>query len=285
MVMPTKLDPFDNSFSPLKANLLAQASKLAYESGLSIEKACKDFGFEKARYIQNKDTSTEGFVASSNDFIVVAFRGTQEWQDWLTDARFVKTEGKLGECHSGFHKAYQSIEEDLKSAIDYCRKEVNHPLFVKNNLLSKLDKRVQPQSIWFTGHSLGAAIATIAVGQRIVKSLPVDGLYTFGSPRVYDWDASIKFDQALGNKAFRFVNNVDIVTRVPQRIMGYRHVGQLKYFNKDGVLKNDPAWWSRFLDQMQGRFDDFMEEGLAAVKDHDINDYISRSAKACNNCS
>ena len=284
MKMNTKLNPFDNSFSPLKANLLAQASKLAYEEETSIEEACKKFGFKKVRYIQNKDTSTEGFVASCSEFIVVAFRGTQEWKDWLTDARFVKTEGKLGECHSGFHKAYQSIEEDLKEAIDYCREEAGQPLFSENDQFSELDKKLHPQSIWFTGHSLGGAIATIAVGQRIVESLPVDGLYTFGSPRVYDWDASIKFDQVLGKRAFRFVNNVDIVTRIPKRIMGYRHIGQLKYFDENGVLKDDPAWWSRFLDRMQGRFDDFMERGPSAIKDHDIDDYISRSAKACNNC-
>lgn len=282
--MPVNLKPFETSFSAQKAHLFAQASKLAYKKGSTIVQACKDYGFKKAKYIENKDTSTEGFVASTDNFIVVTFRGTQQWKDWLTDARFIQTEGKLGEVHSGFHWAYKSIEEDLNDAIESCRRRTRKTLPTKYKELNKFNEKVYPQSIWFTGHSLGGALATIAVGQRIVRSLPVDGLYTFGSPRVYDWDASIKFDQALEDRTFRFVNNCDIVTRIPKRIMGYRHVGQLKYFDENGDMKEDPSWWSRFLDRFQGRFDDFLDKGPSAIKDHDIDDYIKRAKKACDKC-
>jgi len=37
-----------------------------------------------------------------------------------------------------------------------------------------------------TGHSLGGAIATLAVAELISKGIQVDNLYTFGSPRVGD---------------------------------------------------------------------------------------------------
>ncbi len=266
MKMPINLKSFDTSFSPQKAHLLSQASKLAYQKGTVIVKAAKDYGFKKVKYIENKQTSTEGFVASTDDFIVVTFRGTQQWRDWLTDARFIQTEGKLGEVHSGFHWAYKSIEDNLNDAIEHCRRRTRKTLPSRYKDLNQFDEKIYPQSIWFTGHSLGGALATLAVGQRIVRSLPVDGLYTFGSPRVYDWDASIKFDQAMGDRSFRFVNNNDIVTRIPKRIMGYRHVGQLKYFDENGDLKEDPSWWSRFLDRLQGRFDDFLERARQQLR-------------------
>lgn len=284
MKIPTSLDPYDTEFSPQKAYLLALASKLAYENGSEIETACKEFGFKKSRFISNNITSTEGFVASTDEFIVVAFRGTQQWKDWLANANLIHTDGPLGESHSGFTKAYRSIASDLEDAIDYCRSNTRRKLPRGYGSLKAVNKSVHPQSIWFTGHSLGGALATVAAGHRIERCLPLDGLYTYGSPRVFDWDASIKFDQSAGMKSFRFVNNCDLVTRLPKRLMGYRHVGELKYFDENGVMKSDPSWWSRFLDGMQGRFEDFMEKGPAAIKDHDIDDYIGRSKKACDNC-
>ncbi|MCX5893209.1 MAG: lipase family protein, partial [Deltaproteobacteria bacterium] len=63
------------------------------------------------------------------------------------------------------------------------------------------------RTVWFTGHSLGAALATLAAS-RYGK---VRGLYTFGSPRVGDLD----FKQAFLVPTYRFVNHDDLVTRVP----------------------------------------------------------------------
>ena len=284
MKMPSKLKPFDTAFSPQKAYLLALASKLAYKEGRSIENACKDFGFKRSRFIESKSTSTEGFVASTDEFIIVAFRGTQQWKDWLTDAKFIHTDGPLGECHAGFTMSYRSVANDLEDAISDCRAKSRQAPPRGYGTMKGLYENVHPQSIWFTGHSLGGAIATVAAGHRVEQCLPVDGLYTYGSPRVFDWDTAVKFDQSAGSRTFRFVNNCDLVTRLPQRLMGYRHVGDLKYFDEKGNLKEDPSWWDRFLDRWQGRFEDFMEKGPAAIKDHDIDDYISRAQKACKDC-
>ena len=111
MKMPTQLEPYDTTFSPQKAFLLAYASKLAYEDASTIEKACEDFGFTKCKFFSNEETSTEGYVASTSKFIVVAFRGTQEITDWWTDAQFIHTDGPLGNSHYGFTKAYRSKKQ------------------------------------------------------------------------------------------------------------------------------------------------------------------------------
>jgi predicted lipase len=68
------------------------------------------------------------------------------------------------------------------------------------------------------GHSLGAALATLAADR-----LPdVQGLYTFGSPRVGDKG----FQAHFRVKAYRLVNGKDIVPTVPGE-GPFRHVGEL----------------------------------------------------------
>ena len=284
MKMPISLDPYNTEFSPQKAYLLALASKLAYEGGSTVEKACKEFGFKKSRFILNKDTGTECFVASTDKFMVVCFRGTDELKDWFKNVNMLHTDGPLGSCHRGFAEAYRSIANDLDDAISDCRAQSREKLPRGYGKLKPYLNNIHPQSIWFTGHSLGGALATVAAGYNIESCKPMDGLYTYGSPRVFDWEAAIKFEQSAGKRTFRFVNNCDLVTRLPKRLMGYRHVGELKYFDENGVLKEDPSWWSRFVDRFQGRFEDVMEKGFAAVKDHDIDDYIKRAQRACENC-
>lgn len=83
-----------------------------------------------------------------------------------------------------------------------------------------------------TGHSLGGAIATIAAaewqGERDVAAV-----YTFGQPRVGRADFADFIRRHYGENIFRFVNNRDVVTRVPP---WNEHVGALRRFNADGDL-------------------------------------------------
>jgi pimeloyl-ACP methyl ester carboxylesterase len=92
-----------------------------------------------------------------------------------------------GKVHRGFKEALDEIWPDL---LPYIRK-----------LQGKGCK------IWITGHSLGGALATLCAG-RYGK---VQGVYTFGSPRVDDDAFKDNFDV----KMYRFVYNYAIVSRVP----------------------------------------------------------------------
>jgi len=107
--------------------------------------------------------------------------------------------------------------------------------------------------VWFTGHSLGAALATLAA-DRLPGS---HALYTYGSPRVGDK----KFRQAFRANAYRFVNNNDGITVVPPRssLFPYRHVGDLKYLDEDGCLIDDARWWQRFKAGLSGHLKTLVE--------------------------
>jgi triacylglycerol lipase len=86
---------------------------------------------------------------------------------------------------------------------------------------------------------LGAALATLAVATCGEEAKPVHGLYTFGQPRVGGKSFARNFDLNFKSRAFRFVNNNDVVTRVPTRAMGYRHVGQVLVFDSSGKIQTD----------------------------------------------
>lgn len=87
----------------------------------------------------------------------------------------------------------------------------------------------------------------------------MNGLYTFGQPRTGDTEFAGAFNTAFGSQTFRFVNNNDLVTRIPPRALGFSHVGRLRYFDVDGGLHGEMDWWYRFMDRVKGRLEDFVE--------------------------
>ena len=98
-------EPRVTSFSMANAQILAQASAVAYKEPDRCEKWARVSGFTGAfDFFDNADT--QGFVAESGDAIIVAFRGTQPNRpmDWFVDLRAIqeKWDHNVGEVHDGF---------------------------------------------------------------------------------------------------------------------------------------------------------------------------------------
>jgi predicted lipase len=82
--------------------------------------------------------------------------------------------------------------------------------------------------VMMTGHSLGAAIATLAATRR-----PPAQLFTFGSPRVGDREFATS--AAVVNVPHaRYVDCADLVARVPPEALGYVHTGTRHYIDRHG---------------------------------------------------
>ncbi len=253
-------------YHPENAYCLGLAAQLAYEPAKKIEASCGEWGLDRTRFIESPKASkrdTQLFVAANDRVVVVAFRGTEpkKLQDWLADANTVLVDGPFGgRVHAGFHLALDSVWLTLLDAL----REV----------------RDQGQSLWFTGHSLGAALAALAVARlRDEFDKPVHGLYTFGQPRIGDRVFERAYDQDNGGRSFRFVNNNDVVTRVPMRVMGFSHIGTFLYFDHNGDLKSDPHFWFSLLDRIEGRIDDLGKVGTDGLKDHFMKAYLERLEK------
>jgi len=98
--------------------------------------------------------------------------------------------------------------------------------------------RVDPQTLIITGHSLGAAMATLAA-----SVLSPNWLVALGSPRV--GDAAFVGTVTAANIQ-RIVNCCDVVTRLPPPVAGYTHLPTCTYISRAGKVVPDPD--AQFVD-------------------------------------
>lgn len=235
---------------------LGRAAALAYRDEAQIRAETAAWGLGQCRFFDRRET--QAFMAANADAVIVAFRGTQpaELKDWMTDSEVLLVDGPFGLVHDGFRRGLDYVWQDIVDAL--------------------AEFKGKGKSLWFTGHSLGAALATLAVARLRAPPYdqPVYGLYDFGSPRVGDNTFVQNFNADFKPRCFRFVNNADVVTRVPLRTMGYGHVGTFMYFDKDGNLHDDPAFWYKFLDSVEGSIDGLSRLEPAALAAHSMERYV-----------
>lgn len=265
-------NPWTSKYKPTNAYWMAKLAKIAY-----IKKSATDHSPDmeaikaELKAIDPKFLDVAGFDAKSSqgvviqheDYVVAAFRGTDEIADWLDNINAVAKQGPLSDVHSGFYRALMDIWPQMKTTIRSFRRTPE-------------DQPDRP--LWLTGHSLGGAMATLAAATLIEADEAFYGAYTYGSPRVGDRDFARIFNVEAKGKVFRFQNNADIVTRVPARLMGYSHVGSFIYITEDKKLSDDLGWWYRFVDTVKGVIKDIGDMGIDAIEDHDIDDYIEAIA-------
>lgn len=238
---------------------LAHAASLAYRDAAEGTATATQWGFSRNQFIDRRESQC--LVMASNSAIVITFRGTEpgKLKDWMSDLDLQFVDGPFGQVHNGFHLALAHIWDDLNDCVTAFQD--------------------QGQSLWLTGHSLGAALATLAAAHWRKRDKPVHGLYHFGAPRVGDRVFERTFNQDFGTRNFRFVNNADLVTRVPLRTMGFSHCGTPLCFDEKGKLTSDPGWWDAFLNRMQGRIEDLGSMGPADLKHHSIDRYVKLCEK------
>ena len=232
--------PFDvraAGFSRAKAWWTAEAAHLAYWKSAKIEAALKKaFGNTVAVqsfYWEN----VEGYVASFNEltvdaFAIVAFRGTEATSlaDVLTDIKFAKTKWDHGgRVHDGFFEAF----DDAWKAMPW-------PLPAQSR-------------VYFTGHSLGGAIATLVADKFAsgMNAAQYGGVYTFGSPLVGDRTFVDGFNARHAGKSFRTVNDQDGVALVPPPFVGFRHVDEERFV---GLSVRDAPVLEALIDHTPSRY-------------------------------
>lgn len=206
------------AYSDRMAWIMASMSHLAYDQYEIDVEARQMFiakleggGFKLIKTFNSKATDTQAFLAANDKFAVLAFRGTEVAKvvDVKTDAMAGKLATIQGEIHKGFIGAYESVEEDIETQL----------------------KTLKDLPLYITGHSLGAALATVCTQRLEAKTLfaeQIAACYTFGSPRVGD----LRFDRIFKAPVYRMVNTTDIVTIVPLLAMGYVHVGDVRFLGR-----------------------------------------------------
>ncbi len=72
---------------------------------------------------------------------------------------------------------------------------------------------------------------------------------------------------------------LDIVTRIPARLMGYSHVGTFVYISESGDLSHDVGFWYQFMDSITGIIHSIGEQRLDSIEDHCMDNYIAAIRK------
>lgn len=200
-------EPDAEGFSLANALWLMELSRIVYrrdapETGALVPSRS---GFlekagvrQVAPFFNDDRTDTQAMLVASEHeprFAALVFRGTEQRpKDLVTDILFAAKKVSGEDVHGGFADAFDSVWPKIVPELD----KISVPIF-------------------YAGHSLGAALATLAAFRR-----PPRATYAFGSPRV----GKANFAMAMkGAKLFRIVDDHDIVTTVPFEAMGFLHVG------------------------------------------------------------
>jgi triacylglycerol lipase len=232
---------------------MAQLAQIAYLDGAEAKTSGKSLGYTGHKFFENDGAQCHAFW--DKETYVLAFRGTEptEISDVLADLNAIPRGAMThGLVHSGFRGETDKIWDEIKKHRD----STTH----------------KGKKFYITGHSLGAAMATIATS-RFEEYTKVEQLTTFGSPRV----GTRKFVKHIETPHLRFVNNNDIVTKVPLWIMGYKHHGVLQYINFYGNIRKLTTW-QVIKDKWRG----YKSGILDGAKDHGMDKYVEATEKNSN---
>ena len=150
--------------------------------------------------------------------LVITVRGTASFYDWAYNLSAVKEPSDYlpGTIHAGFARAAMHITVPLRQ-------------WLQAN--GHADRQ---RNIWLSGHSLGGAVVTFLAPWLHSRGFCVNGIDTYGSPRVGDGRYRRSWDLLFAGVSHRHVNSVDGVPMLPPLLLGYRHVAGLNYYNRQG---------------------------------------------------
>ncbi len=252
-------------FSKENAYFLAQLSALAYENEADITDALTTYfpaEFSRFRFIDTHQDhkqagfDAQAFVIANQKAIFVVFRGTEDdsLEDIVSnmDNRLVPC--TFGHIYQGFYDTSQVILADILKVVQD---------FQDNN-----------QLIYLTGHSQGGALAML-MARLLGQQMPqLNGVYTFGQPKIGDMLFSADFDMIFPTGVFRLVNVGDNVVNNPPSLY---HAGICVQLDENGnieilgntLLESSSSDFSSVLDML-------FDVATDAMQSHEITEYIKR---------
>lgn len=187
---------------------LARCSLLAYETPGQWRKSVPALGFED--HVPVVQGSAKAVVLILGDEAVVAFQGTDDSGDWLTNLDMNLADPPDDPVHRGFLGAYRSVAGQVHDALR--AHGIRH--------------------VWITGHSLGGAMGVLCALDLVrAGEFAVRGVITFGQPLLLAPAFAAEANGILAGRHLRFIHEDDVVTRL---VPGFRGGGSSIWF-KEGV--------------------------------------------------
>ena len=198
------------------------------ETGYKITKNLKaTCGVQLPRWIDrapawlSTQSSWIGYVAVCQDQreiqrlgrrdVVISYRGTATCLEWVENLRANLTNvgpNQVGSMvESGFLSLYTSETATCPSLQEMVRAEIERVIEMYGD---------EPLSFTITGHSLGAALATLTAYDITTtrENAPMVTVISFGGPRVGNKGFRSQLEKS-GTRILRIVNSEDVITKVP----------------------------------------------------------------------
>ena len=245
-----QLDRPISEFSWVKKSLIfAELSRLSYAQPEVVTHIFNDAGLDQCVFVENQ--GAEAYVLGNQFDCLIICRGTEprQWNDIKADANALTVAVDVGRVHSGFHKEVNQLWPLLEQQL-----------------------RTNKRPLWFSGHSMGGAMAAVCAvrcKQSPILSDPY-AIFSYGAPRV----GNRPYTAVLKVKHYRWVNNNDIVPRIPPRWLGYRHMGHEIYISRLGKISYLRSW-SRVRDRILGLITSLRLGKIDYFSDHSMSEYIN----------
>lgn len=230
--------------------LFAELAMVAYNDESEARLAASAMGFPDVLLLDNDGSQAYRFRNRYD--CVIACRGTEpdDWNDIQADVNATTVVAEtVGRVHRGFKREVDDLWPMVEEVLN------------RNRL-----------PLWICGHSLGGAMAVICGARACGGGLrrEPEAVFTFGAPRVGDRLYVTHADVPC----YRFVNNNDVVTRLPPMWMGYHHEGDEYYFNShDRLVRLGPL--RRRFDHWRGVLRGLWRGDLDLLSDHKIHRYVA----------
>jgi hypothetical protein len=233
----SEFKPSYKGFDPSVARKLAELIQHAYKhiAGTSLDELKETYEI----FPLGTPEVPFGFVASeiSSENVFIVFRGTIKFIEWFKNINIQLVTYKdskrkndniwekveiTGEIAEGVIQKNQSLTViNTKDDKDFGYVTAGFRgiyITLRQQMLDALEKLPQDSQIYLTGHSLGGALATLAVPD-ILKNTNFQEpqnikLYTFASPRCGDRTFATSFEKTKVQH-WRIANTEDFVTMIP----------------------------------------------------------------------
>lgn len=181
------------------------------------------------------------FVATAGDAIYVVFRGTKTISEWISDAEFAQVPyapvSGGGLTEQGFSTVYATVGSAIVGEVNALAQSGSYT------------------TLYVTGHSLGASLATLAapdLARATGFSSPV--LYNFASPRTGNPTFASLVD-ALPT-SWRIVNTNDEVPKLPPAVTFVIENGEQKLYFYEHIDSEYDVTFGEPIENLQDLEDD-----------------------------
>jgi len=213
-LIPEKDLEYKNEYDINVARWLLELIALTYsENETFIKNSLKKADLNLELYSFFNINEAEVAIYYNKNIIIVVLNGTtvEDINDILCDINIFYEKTNFGKIHKGFFEYYKKLRKPVFSSLLKLNKEKN-------------------RKIYWTGHSLGGALAVIFAlifGEGVI--------YTFGSPKVGDKNFAEYCNKNLIH--YRIYNEDDLITKLPPIDFLYEHCGKDIFFRKKSIFR------------------------------------------------